>query len=90
MMDEKDVGDLMLNNGKNTSSVSKLPKNGRQDVGVTKDDDFFCSFIMEVPLNVEHVNDFSNLSSRRRRSHGLPYSNNPFPILIENEVCLYN
>jgi hypothetical protein len=29
MMDEKDVGDLMLNNGKNTSSVSKLPKNGR-------------------------------------------------------------
>ncbi len=42
MMDEKDVGDLMLNNGKNTSSVSKLPKNGRQDVGVTKDDDFFC------------------------------------------------
>jgi hypothetical protein len=36
---------------------------------------------MEVPLNVEHVNDFSNLSSsRRRRSHGLPYSNNPFPM----------
>ncbi len=45
MMDEKDVGELMLNNGKNTSSVSKLPKNGRQDVGVTKDDDFFCYFL---------------------------------------------
>jgi hypothetical protein len=35
---------------------------------------------MEVPLNVEHVNEFSNLSRRRRRSHGLPYSNNSFPM----------